>query len=254
VSARPTTATREGAAPVLSVDSVRLALTDGERVAADLRLQPGALALAFSDDPPASAPLIDALCGLAQPEAGTIRVLGHAWPTLAGDRANALRGRIGTIATDPVFPRHLGVGESTVMGPLFHSRRPEAEILATAARLARTFGLPGLPLGGPDDLGRDELIRAACVRALLGAPDLLIVDETPGALPPALDGALVNALRGVCARGGAVLWLTGEPARNAEPRFPATKRLELRDGRLAAPPETPAPARAAYAKSGTEFA
>lgn len=230
---------------VLAIESVRLALGPGGTVDADFALHAGELALVVSDDPLATDPLIDALCGLARPEAGRIRVLGRVWAGLPGDVANALRGRIATIATDPVFPSNMGVGDSAVMAPLYHTRRPAPEILSEAARLARSFGLPGLPLARPRDLGRDELIRVACVRALLGAPDLLVLDETRARLPEPLEGPVINAVRGVCARGGAVLWLTGEAWRGSDARFPATARLELRNGRLEAGADT----RAAGARS-----
>jgi len=226
---------------VLAMQGVRLTLGPGGTVEIDLALHAGELALVVSDDPPATGPLIDALCGLVRPEAGCIRVLGRPWDGLGGDVANALRGRIATIATDPVFPSNMGVGDSAVMGPLYHSRRPEPDVLRDAARLARSFGLPGLPLARPGELGRDARIRVACVRALLGAPDLLVLDETVDRLPEPLEGPVINAVRGVCARGGAVLWLTGEAWRRADSRFPASARLQLRNGRLVPGSDTATP-------------
>jgi len=48
---------------------------------------------------------------------------------------------------------------------------PDAtDIEAEAAKLARMFGLPGLPRGRPAQMRLPDLQRAACVRAFLGTP------------------------------------------------------------------------------------
>lgn len=230
-----------GAPPdAIAFDDVRLDLGAHGTIDVQLRLRPDELALLMLDDPLAPDALIDAACGLAAPLQGEVRVLGHDWGRLAAERANALRGRIGRVDTEPVFPANMTVGESVLLGPRFHSRRPEAELKREAARLARSFGLPGLPLGVPAALSAEERVRAACVRALLGAPQLLIVNERAGAVPADLEAVLINAARGVRARGGAVLWLTQQAARPADRPVPATRRLELRDGAVRAAARGPA--------------
>lgn len=216
----------------LAFGAAHLELPGRGGIDVELTLQANELGLLLLDDPLAPDALIDAICGLEAPVRGSVRVLGHSWDRLPVERANALRGRIGRVGTEPVFPAGTAVGDSVVLGPLFHTTQSEADVKAEAAQLARSFGLPGLPLGMPAELTADDLVRADCVRALLGPPRLLLVDERAGGFPAELVTALINAARGLRARGGAVLWLTQVPARPADGRFPATQCLELRDGQV----------------------
>ena len=50
-------------------------------------------------------------------------------------------------------------------------------MIAEATVLARRFGLPGLPVGGRETVPAGELVRAACVRAFLGTPELVLIAD-----------------------------------------------------------------------------
>jgi phospholipid/cholesterol/gamma-HCH transport system ATP-binding protein len=96
-----------------------------------------------------------------------------------------------------------------------------------AAELARSFGLPGLPLVRPGALTEADLARAACVRAFLGAPRLVLLEspvqeQFDDLIPPLLDA--VAAARD---RGAAAIWLTQSDLVWRDRSFPATCRLRL---------------------------
>jgi phospholipid/cholesterol/gamma-HCH transport system ATP-binding protein len=110
----------------------------------------------------------------------------------------------------------------------FH-QRTDANALAEEARgLAGRFFLPGVPLDPVRAMHPRDRLRAACVRAFVGRPTLVVV-ETPMAtswgslLPP-----MVEAMQEVRERGGAVLWFLTDDPLFGDPSLPADRRLRLR--------------------------
>ncbi len=111
---------------------------------------------------------------------------------------------------------------------LHHGGMPEADLRRQAEALARLFGLDGLPEGRPSELSRLDLARAACARAFLGEPALVLL-ESPLDMEIAdrlLDPVLA-ALAPVRARGGAALWATRSRRALEDAGFPASYRLHL---------------------------
>jgi phospholipid/cholesterol/gamma-HCH transport system ATP-binding protein len=117
--------------------------------------------------------------------------------------------------------------DNVLLPQLHHTRRPYAEIRAEAARLASWFGLPGLPTGRPGEIPPAILQRAACVRAFLGAPSLIIIESLAGDLGDGLLAPLINAMRIARDRDAAVLWFAQEAELYEDPSLPATRRLRL---------------------------
>jgi phospholipid/cholesterol/gamma-HCH transport system ATP-binding protein len=72
-------------------------------------------------------------------------------------------------------------------------------------RLARRFGLPGLPAERPAALPEHVLLRAACVKAFLGEPVLVVIEDPDVATFPSLHQALAAEFIAVQNRGGAVI-------------------------------------------------
>ncbi len=175
----------------------------------------------------------DLCAGLLPLASGAVRFEGIDWRDPPRSQAQALRGRIGrmyglgnwigsrTIESDVLLPR------------LHHTRVPRAALLDQALVLARRFGLPGLPAEAGTVLGDDDAVRAAAVRAFLGAPSLLIL-ENPigGSTPGTLTVALLRAVTEARERGAAVICLTRERG-PWEPYLPfVTRHLRLHDGGL----------------------
>ena len=218
----------EPATPVLQLDDVWLPLPDQHElgVAVDLTLCAGDLVLVQPADEQHEQLLADVACGLVPPARGTVRFLGRAWSEVPPDQANALRGRIGQVPRRGAWIPHLSLLDNLLLPQLYHTRRPYAEIRAEAARWAAWFGLAGLPTGRPGDVPSAILPRAACVRAFLGAPSLIVVESLSG-LNDGLLAPLVNAMRVMRDRDAAVLWFVQDAAIYADRNLPATGRLRL---------------------------
>jgi phospholipid/cholesterol/gamma-HCH transport system ATP-binding protein len=98
--------------------------------------------------------------------------------------------------------------------------------------LAEKFGLPGMPLGHPNDSLPVDLQRAACVRAFLGQPVLILLEEqNPGCFKEIMPD-LINAIREARNRGAAVLWLTSDKFIWRDESIPATRRYRLAGRKL----------------------
>jgi len=182
-----------------------------------LRLGPGELALVRLERGAVRLPLADAAEGLAEHYDGTATFLGREWRTVPAGEGAALRGRIGRVfdavgAAGAGWVSHLDVDENVMLAQRHHTRRPSAEIEAEAAKLARMFGLPGLPRGRPALARVTDLQRASCVRAFLGAPDLILLERPAQGVYPEIMAPLINAVRSARGRGAAVMWLTDTPA------------------------------------------
>ena len=184
-----------------------------------LRLAAGELALVRLERGVVRLPLADAAEGLAEHYDGTATFLGRDWRSVPAGESAALRGRIGRVfdtvgvgAVGTGWVSHLDVDENVMLAQRHHTRRPSAEIEAEAAKLARMFGLPGLPRGRPALARVTDLQRASCVRAFLGAPDLILLERPAQGVYPEIMPPLINAVRSARSRGAAVVWLTDTPA------------------------------------------
>jgi phospholipid/cholesterol/gamma-HCH transport system ATP-binding protein len=215
---------------------VPLPAQDIERVQAmriALTVEPGELVLVDVRDPDHERVLADAVCGLVAPTGGAIRFLGRDWRDQTAEYANALRGRIGHLFRAGGWLPYLSVVDNIVLQQLHHTRRAYAVLRDEAARLATRFGLPGLPTGRAAEMREADLVRAACVRAFLGTPSLVVVEdvvaEDHDLLPP-----LVEAMREARDRDAAILWLVQEPRLFRDPTLPATQRVQLRGSALVA--------------------
>ncbi|MCU0766830.1 MAG: organic solvent ABC transporter ATP-binding protein [Gammaproteobacteria bacterium] len=197
----------------------------------DLALEPGELVLLDPGSPAHAATVADACCGLVPPARGAVRFLGHDWSALAPDAANALRGRIGQTFAHGGWIEHLPVIDNVLLQQRHHHRGDDARLRAEAMRLAGHFGLPGVPLGYPREHSPSDLRRSACVRAFLGQPAVVLLDE-PLAGEPGLLEPLVNAALATLARGAVVIWMTASRRIWRDASLPADRRLHLAGGTL----------------------
>lgn len=193
-----------------------------------LRLEAGQLAMVAAEGPETAALLGDCCLGLVRPFAGAVRLFGHAIADLPAGALDDLRARIGRLPGGGGWLAHLSTAENVLLPLLYHRQGEAGPLREAAALLARDFGLPGLPLARPARLPPLDLLRAACVRAFLGQPVLLLLEiglEEPP--PPELLGPLLRAIGEARGRGAACLWLTGSPRLWRDPAIPAAQRLRL---------------------------
>jgi phospholipid/cholesterol/gamma-HCH transport system ATP-binding protein len=218
-----------GAAPILELlealpDPVESCLPP---VPIDLRIMPGEFALIEADDRVLAAEFADLCCGLLKLRKGSVRFLGRDWATAAAEMAAAMRGRIGRVYGPESWIGSLSTDANILWPQLHHTRRSEAALRETAAEVSRRFGLPGLPLGRPVALSDADLLRASCVRAFVGEPQLVILDNEELEEIADLRSALLNAVMAMRHRHAACLWLTEGRQIWQDRSCPATIRLRL---------------------------
>jgi phospholipid/cholesterol/gamma-HCH transport system ATP-binding protein len=156
-------------------------------------------------------PLADVTEGLVSPDRGSVTFLGEDWQSMSADYAAAQRGRIGRLFEDEGWISNLDVDQNITLAQRHHTRRSEQDIIDEALQLARVFGLPGLPRGRPEAMRRWDLRKAACIRAFLGQPVLLILEQPERGVYADLMAPLINAVRSARRRGAAVLWMVTDP-------------------------------------------
>ena len=200
-----------------------------------LRLLPGECALIEAADTAQLTIFADLCGGLIQPHSGHVRFLGRDWQELPDNYAAALRGRIGRVFRTGSWVPFIDVETNILLPSLHHTRRGRGELRTEALALAHEFGLPGLPLDRPGDLAPADLDRAALVRAFLGEPLLVLVEDRPD-ISLSLSPAVLNRVREICDRGGAVVWLARERTVRHTAAFPAGQHLRLSDQGLALVP------------------
>lgn len=134
--------------------------------------------------------------GLLEPDRGTAQVLG----TPAAEVARH-SGRVGLLLDGAALEPGLTVVENLALHALRHGRGG-----ADARPLLERLGLARLAARRAGRLSQGEAIRVALARALLLAPDVLVLDEPVAHLDPALAAVALD----LCAeaahqRGAAVL-------------------------------------------------
>jgi phospholipid/cholesterol/gamma-HCH transport system ATP-binding protein len=219
---------------ILSLVNARLVLDPGAQAtrALTLDVMPRDLVLIDPGDVDRAARFADACVGLAAPESGAVRFMGQDWRDASPDGGNAMRGRIGRLVSSGGWVPYLSVLENVLLPQLHHTERRIDLLRDDAARLARQFGLPGVPLDRPLALSPADLQRAGSVRAFLGRPRLIILERATQHVYPEIVEPLISAIRAARDRGTAVLWLSLEPRIWADPSVPATRRLRLMGGEL----------------------
>jgi predicted ABC-type transport system involved in lysophospholipase L1 biosynthesis ATPase subunit len=188
-----------------------------------LRVGPGEC-VAVQGPAKARAAFADLALGLRDPDAGRVAVDGEPWAELSAMARARVRERMGCALDRPGFLSNLDVTENLALAERLHRGRSAAEVLAEAAELAERLGFGAIPDCRPYTLDAVVLHRLAIVRALLGARQLLLLEEVPGALA---DGAAVlfRELAGRRKHGAGIVWLSAEPAPGD---LEATATLDLR--------------------------
>jgi phospholipid/cholesterol/gamma-HCH transport system ATP-binding protein len=215
---------------ILSFDDVSL-MTDpvgrSGSVEVGLDLLGGELSLIRIERQQQGTVLGDACAGLTLLSKGQVVFLGKEWSQLPPDIANALRGRIGRVFARGGWLGHLSLLENLLLPQLHHTRRPITELRDEAFVLAENFDLPGVPLGHSNDCLPADLQRAACVRAFLGQPMLIVLEEQNQGCFKEMMPNLINAIRQARNRGAAVMWLTSDKFIWRDQSIPVTRRYRL---------------------------
>ena len=105
---------------------------------------------------------------------------------------------------------------------------PLDSLVDQAVELARQVGLPGLPIGRPEAMPEADLMRAACVRAFLGEPRLLLLEHSIQRRQRRADHVpLLNLLTRALDRGAAAICFTRDSRLWRTQAFPLAHHLHL---------------------------
>ncbi len=220
------------APPVLVIDAARGTGPFMPQAALGLTLPGGDFALIEVPGSRRGGAFADLCAGLAPLSAGGVHFLGRDWTTLPARQADALRGQIGRLFHQPLHPDTPDVASRVLLARLHHTRIPAPALRAEAADLALRFGLPGLPIGPARLLTEPDLLRAACIRAFLGQPRLVILELPAAAQQDELLLALLGASAEARGRGAAVIWLAAAGPALRDRSIRPTHRLRLTDAGL----------------------
>lgn len=224
---------------ILAFDSVTIAARPPDMAGVrdvTLSLRSGEIALICVSDESDHLPLGDAAEGLLAPDTGTVTFDQENWAGMTALRESEMRGRIRRVFDGEVWISNLDLLENIVLAECHHTPRPRASLVAEAEHHARSLGLPGIPQGRPVGQHATVLRKFEIVRALMGRPDLIIIDRYNLRIPRADTGLVIEAVLGAAARNAAVLWMTTEAHVRQYPGLALAKRYVM-DG-TAVVPET----------------
>jgi phospholipid/cholesterol/gamma-HCH transport system ATP-binding protein len=177
-------------------------------------------------------PFADVAQGLVEPDAGRVAFLGEDWRTMPPNRSAECRGQIGRVFETHAWISNLDVDENVMLAQRSHTMRPESEIAAEAGAFAGQFGLGELPRGRPAVVRRSDLRRAGWVRAFIGEPRLIILENPmKDALMDALPG-LIGAVKAARGRGAAVIWMSDDARVLSQVAQESTHKFEFRGAAL----------------------
>jgi polar amino acid transport system ATP-binding protein len=127
-----------------------------------------------------------------------------------GVNANRVRRRMGIVfQAFNLFP-HMTVLGNVTLGPRRVRRIARSEAEARATELLERFGLADHAHEYPDRLSGGQQQRAAIARALIGDPELLLLDEVTSALDPELVGEVLAVIRDLATGGMTMVLATHE--------------------------------------------
>jgi heme exporter protein A len=162
----------------------------GERVAlagVTLAVDPGQTLAVFGANGAGKTTLLRILATLLRPHHGTARVLGRELPRDGW----AVRGKVGFLGHDPLLYRDLTARENL----RFHARLHQV----APARIETLLDAVGMTRRADDPVhtySRGMLQRVAVCRAVLHAPELLLLDEPLAGLDPGAAAAVAPLISG----------------------------------------------------------
>jgi phospholipid/cholesterol/gamma-HCH transport system ATP-binding protein len=146
---------------------------------------------------------------LLPPKQGKVAWKGRHWEEMSTDEFNSELEKIRHVPAESQWITQLSLRENITLAQRHHSTRPDQEISQEADAWARRFGLTLEWDPFPRMLGREDLRKAALIRAFLGKPELLILEEPTREMAEIIP-ALWHAIEEVRERGAAVIWITSE--------------------------------------------
>lgn len=139
---------------------------------------------------------LNLIAGFLQPDQGDIRVAGRSITSDPPERRNVSV----VFQSYALFP-HMSVFENVAF-PLRRQRIRGSDLRARVSEALELVGLEGRRSAKPGQLSGGQRQRAALARALVGRPEIVLLDEPLGALDRRLRQYLQEALRELHTRVG----------------------------------------------------
>jgi ABC-2 type transport system ATP-binding protein len=185
----------------------------------DLRIEPGELVALLGPNGAGKTTAFELLLGLSRPSAGRVRVLG------ARPGGREIVGRLGAMLQGAGLPESVTVRELVrLIGRSYPRSRPVDVVLDRV-------GLSNRRDRRVTDLSGGERQRLLLAAAIVGAPEVLLLDEPTAAMDVAAKRSFWNEARASVADGTTILFAThdlSEADENAE------RVVVLRGGRVLA--------------------
>ena len=174
--------------------------------------------------------LLSLICGISAPDAGSVEVDGTDIAQLSRRRRDRFRAEnIGIVFQQfNLLPYATALDNALLPLRFAPTRRAKVgDERAEALRLAAALGLDvgQMTQGGAGSLSVGQQQRVAVVRALIGAPALIVADEPTSALDASAQAAFVDTLFTHVEAAGASLLMVSHDERLAD-RFDRTVRIE----------------------------
>jgi len=151
--------------------------------------------------------LLGILAGIAKPQTGSVRVLGHCLEQMNGAARDRFRAdHMGVIFQMFNLIPYLTVVENVTLPCRFSRRRYERAntnggLMVEAVRLLSRLGISDPLLHRPvTELSVGQQQRVAAARALIGEPEILIADEPTSSLDADLREEFIRLLFEACRR------------------------------------------------------
>ena len=190
----------EGSSSALAVECEGLTKSFGRQVAVDgvtLQVPRGSAFGYLGPNGAGKTTLIRMFLGLARADSGTMTILGRRVPA---DRARAL-ARVGAIVEEPRFHRFLTGRENLSIVAAARERAAHSRIEGALARV----GLTERAVDRVKTYSLGMRQRLGVARALLGDPELLILDEPTNGLDPAGIQEFRQMIRALVGEGRTVV-------------------------------------------------
>ncbi|MEN8113508.1 MAG: amino acid ABC transporter ATP-binding protein [Actinomycetota bacterium] len=130
--------------------------------------------------------------------------------TVKGTDTSAIRRRIGIVfQAFNLFP-HMTILDNVTLGSRKALGIPRTDAEEQGAELLDRFGLADQMHSFPNRVSGGQKQRAAIARALMGNPEILLLDEVTSALDPELVGDVLAVIRDLAERGLTMVLATHE--------------------------------------------
>lgn len=137
-------------------------------------------------------------------------LLGDQVITGPGVNANHVRRRIGIVFQSFNLFGHMTVLDNVTLGQRVAHGVPRDRAEERGRELLARFGLAAKAEDYPDRCSGGQQQRAALCRALMGDPEILLLDEVTSALDPELVAEVLDAVRELAAEGLTMVLATHE--------------------------------------------